>query len=189
MKYLGTKRLETERIILRRIEHEDIQEMYEKWASLEICNKYFPWNEVKDMDEYEQKVASWIESYEDKLYYQWILELKEMNEVIGIINLHHIYETSNSAETSYILTPTHWGKGLMKETLKRIIEFAFLELELARLEADVLEGNIASECVLTKCGMTKETVVKAKYQKNGMDIDSVPYTLFKKDWLAMQNNA
>ena len=43
MKELGTKTLETERLILRKYKIEDAQGMYENWGSYPKCNIYLPW--------------------------------------------------------------------------------------------------------------------------------------------------
>lgn len=186
MNNLGTVLLETERVLLRRIEEDDYKEMYHNWACLEECCAFFPWSSMKDIDAYKEKVMSWISNYEDSLYFQWLIELKEKNEVIGIINLHNVDEICNSAETSYILSPGYWGKGIMTETLRCVLQYAFDKLELNRVCADVFEGNAASERVLKKCGMKQEGIAREKYCKNGAYIDSIQYAILRRDWYAAQ---
>lgn len=43
MKHLGTKKLETKRLILRRFEIEDANAMYKNWASDLEVSKYLTW--------------------------------------------------------------------------------------------------------------------------------------------------
>jgi ribosomal-protein-alanine N-acetyltransferase len=43
MKHIGTKRIETERLILRRVTHEDAQAMYRNWASDPEVTRYLTW--------------------------------------------------------------------------------------------------------------------------------------------------
>lgn len=186
MKHLGTRLLEAERIILRKITIEDCTAMYNHWACLEECSKFFPWSPVKDMDTYKEKVASWVANYENQLYFNWIIELKKNKEVIGIINLHNIDEINQVAETSYILCPRYWGNGIMTEALNRVLQYAFEELEINRVQADVFQGNDASDKVLMKCGMQKEGIARERYYKEGIYIDSVQYAILREEWLTFR---
>ena len=40
MKHIGTKTLETERLILRKVTKDDAKEAYDSWCSREIVSKY-----------------------------------------------------------------------------------------------------------------------------------------------------
>ena len=180
MNPLGTQELETERMILRRIKPEDYKQMYENWACKEECNRFFPWSSATDIEAYKNRVSNWVDSYKDDLYFNWLIELKETKEAIGIINLHDVDAEQVSAETSFILAPEHWGKGLMTEALRCVLWYAFESLELRRVCADVFEGNVASEKVLEKCGFRRETVEREKYEKDGKCFDAALYGVFRK---------
>lgn len=182
MQQLGTRTLEAERIVLRKIAIGDCETMFQNWASLEECSRFFPWSCVKNMDAYKKKVASWVASYENGLYFNWVIEFKSSKEVIGIINLHNIDETNHSAETSYILCPRYWGKGIMTEALKRVLQYAFEEIGINRVQADVFQGNYASDKVLLKCGMRKEGVARKQYYKEGAYIDATQYAILREEW-------
>lgn len=180
MKKPGTKTLETDRLVLRRIRESDCEAMFHNWAEKEECSRYFPWNPVRDINTYQRKVLFWIAQYEDPSYFQWVIENKNSGELIGIINLHDVDEVRNIAETSYILSPSCWGQGIMTEALQCVLQFAFEEAALERVRADVFEGNAASERVLQKCGMVREGILKGKYLKNGKSIDAVLYEVSRK---------
>lgn len=186
MRNLGTKELKTERLVLRRIKIEDAQDMFERFASREECSRYFPWSAVTDLESYKNRVAVWVENYQDDLYFQWIIEWKETKDVIGIVNLHGVKEEEQSAETSYILAPDFWGKGVMTEALQRVLEFAFMEVGFNRVEADVFYGNEASERVLLKRGMKQEGVARDKYFKDEKFVDAVSYAMLRRDWKLKQ---
>ena len=179
MKHLGTRMLGSERIVLRRIEVEDYKQMYENWACKEECSKYFPWSAVTDIEVYKKRVLTWVDNYKDDLYFNWLIVRKDTKEAIGIINLHNVDEQSGAAETSYILAPDHWGNGLMTEAVRRVLQYAFEELELSRVCADVFAGNVASEKVLEKCGFQCEGVIKERYEKDGIRIDAILYGIHK----------
>ena len=186
MQQLGTRILETDRLVLRKIAIDDYKMMFNNWACLEECSEFFPWSSVKDVGIYKERVASWVANYDNKLYYNWIIELKNSKEVIGIINLHNIDEVNQIAETSYILCPRYWGNGIMTEALKRVLQYAFGEIEVNRVQADVFKGNYTSEKVLMKCGMQKEGVARERYYKGGAYIDSIQYAILRDEWLAIR---
>lgn len=76
MNLLGTKTLETERLILRKYRIEDAFDMYNNWGTDPKCNKYLPWELHKNIGETKEIITEWINSYkEDK--FKWIIELKE----------------------------------------------------------------------------------------------------------------
>ncbi len=181
MQELGTRMMETDRLILRKIKPDDYLMMFSNWACLEECSEFFPWSAVKDIDIYKERVTSWIANYDNGLYFNWIIESKNSKEVIGIINLHNVDEDNRIAETSYILCPGYWGKGIMTEALKRVLQYAFEEIGLNRVQADVFRGNYASEKVLLKCGMQKEGVARERYYKGGVYIDAIQYAILQKD--------
>jgi len=182
MQKLGTRMLETDRLILRKIQSNDYLMMFNNWACLEECSEFFPWSAVKDIDIYKERVASWVANYDNELYFNWIIQSKNSKEIIGIINLHNVDEDNLIAETSYILCPRYWGNGIMTEALNRVLRFAFDEVLLNRVQADVFSGNVASEKVLLKCGMQKEGVARERYHKGGVYIDAIQYAILQRDW-------
>lgn len=173
----GTRRLETERLVLRRAEERDISEMFGGFASKEECCKFFPWEPASDYEGYRERALSWIENYGNGLYFQWVTVLKNTGELIGMINLHEVNAEELSAETSYLLAPEHWGRGLMTEALSSMLKFAFEEAGFKEIRADVFSGNTASEKVLQKCGMSAVGIEKGKYVKGGAAVDAVIYSL------------
>jgi len=48
-------------------------------------------------------------------------------------------------ETGYWIGEPYWGKGFATEALNKVLDFAFDELQIVRVQAFVFEGNTASE--------------------------------------------
>ena len=86
MKKMGTKTLETERLILRRFKIEDATEMYNNWAKDEKVTHYLTWPVHQSVQVTENILKMWISQYENLNYYQWAIELKG-GEVIGSIGV------------------------------------------------------------------------------------------------------
>lgn len=177
MNSLGTILLETPHLRLRRIEEKDWQVMYDGWASLEECSRYFPWSAANDKDMYREKVLTWVQNYAEEFYFNWLIVDKESEKVIGMINLHDVNVEKASAETSYVLAPKYWGQGIMTEALEGVLAFAFEKVGMKQVQADVFQENEASARVLEKCGMKKEGILERKYCKEGKYVDSVLYAI------------
>ena len=94
----------------------------------------------------------------------------------------NVVELCFMADTSYMLSTQYWGRGIMTEVLKAILNYAFSEIELNRVQAEVFDGNIASVHVLKKCGMLFEGIARQKYYKNGIYIDTAQYAIIKDDF-------
>ena len=182
MNKIGTQKIDTERCVLRRIVPDDYQMMYENWAKYEDVCRYFPFNPIEDIDIYKEKVHRWVSNYESDTYFHWVIEWKENNELIGTINLGSVEESCLMADTSYMLSPKYWGQGIMTEVLQVVLNYAFNEIELNRVQADVFDGNIASERVLIKSGMQFEGTARQKYYKNGKFIDTAQYAIIRSDF-------
>ena len=60
MKNLGTVRLETDRLILRRFEISDASKVYKSWATDKECTKQLSWEVHENMSVTETMVKKWI---------------------------------------------------------------------------------------------------------------------------------
>ncbi len=66
MKHCGTRRLETERLILRRFENEDACAMYQNWASDDEVTKYLMWPTHASPEVSRNVIKDWINSYSNE---------------------------------------------------------------------------------------------------------------------------
>ncbi|RKR80886.1 RimJ/RimL family protein N-acetyltransferase [Mucilaginibacter gracilis] len=72
-----------------------------------------------------------------------------------------------TALIGYWLGEPFWGKGIMTEALKLMVNYCFETFDLVRIQAGVFEGNPASMQVLQKAGFIKEGISKKALFKHG----------------------
>jgi len=93
---------------------------------------------------------------------------KNDGALIGTINLFQVLRGSlQSAIIGYFLDKNHNGKGYTTEAVKLLVEYAFKELKLHRIEAGVMPHNIGSIRVLEKSGFHKEGIALKNVKING----------------------
>lgn len=87
MQHLGTRRLETKRLILRRIELTDASDMYRNWASDDDVTRYLVWPSHSSEEVSYKYIQSLQKGYESDQYYDWGIELKDKKQLIGTIGV------------------------------------------------------------------------------------------------------
>ncbi|MCH5188949.1 MAG: GNAT family N-acetyltransferase [Oscillospiraceae bacterium] len=182
MKELNTKTLESNRLILRRFLLEDAEGMYNNWATDSECCKFLSWDVHKNIDETKSVIQSWINGY-DSGSYNWIVELKDTNEVIGSISAVSVSKKHFTAELGYCYGSKFWGNGYATEALRTVIEYLLKECNFYLIEARHISGNPASGRVMEKAGMHKDAVLRNRRinKYTGERNDSVIYSIKKEE--------
>ena len=158
MKHLGTLKLETERLVLRRIEENDAKEIYDGFINQEEYLYFFN-KEPRTLDEEIKSLEGINEKYEDLDLYNWVIVLKEKNAIIGRATLNvELY--NECVEINYCIDKRYENNGYMTEALKKIIDFCLKELEVNRFQAGCVVENVKSKHVLDNCNMHQEGILK-----------------------------
>lgn len=164
MQHIGTKQLETERLILRRYRMEDADDMFANWVTDPEVVRFWDWKPHQDIAETKSLLRSWINEYEKDDYYHWVIVCKNNMQAIGYIYLDSIDNLECSGAVHYLLSKVYWNQGLMSEACKRIIKYAFQEVGFNRIYSYHHSDNAASGKVMQKSGMT---LYKTEYKKMG----------------------
>lgn len=159
IKDLGTVKLETERLILRKFKLSDIDKVYNGWATDKESCKYLSWEVHKNTDETKFHIERWIKEYEEGSYH-WVVELKDTKELIGAISAVNLNKKHHNVEVGYCYGSKYWGKGYGTEALRKVIEFFLLDCEFYLVEADHISDNPASGRVMEKAGMRKDGILR-----------------------------
>jgi RimJ/RimL family protein N-acetyltransferase len=75
------------------------------------------------------------------------------DQLIGVVGLH--FHEGELPELGYWLGEPHWGKGIMSEAVKGLVEAAFATHLFPRIKARALVSNDTSQNVLTKAGFIR----------------------------------
>lgn len=168
--------IETERLILRRITNDDVNEIFELRSNPETM-KYIPRPLVKTTEDALEHIAMIEEKIVSNVGINWGITLKGSSKVLGIIGYYRMQPENYRAEIGYMLLPDFHGKGIISEAVKRLIAYGFDDLKLHSIEAVIDPENAASEKVLQKCGFVKEAHLKEAEFYEGKFLDKVIYSL------------
>lgn len=146
--------IETERIILRAFKEEDLNDFYE-YASVEGVGEMAGWLHHKSISESKKILEMFITH--DKTF---AIVYKENNKVIGSIGIEEYemedklseFNNYRGREIGFVLSKDYWGRGLMPETVKAVIDYLFNKLDLDFLLCGHFNYNTQSKRVQEKCG-------------------------------------
>ena len=181
MNKTGTQRIETHRLILRPFRIEDADDMFNNWASDPEVTRFLTWPAHPDVSLTRKLLESWTSRYSDGAYFQWAIELKESGAVIGSIGVIKLEEAIGSAEIGYCLSRAFWGRGIMPETLRAVMDYLFGTVGLNRVWAGHDVNNPKSGRVMEKAGMKKEGVLRASGINNQGIRDVAVWAALRED--------
>jgi ribosomal-protein-alanine N-acetyltransferase len=171
--------IETERLLLRRIINDDVNEVFELRSNPETM-KYIPRPLVKNTEDAFEHIAMIEDKIVTNIGINWGITLKDSSKLLGIIGYYRMQPGNYRAEIGYILLPEFHRKGIIPEAVNRLIRYGFDDLKLHSIEAVIDPENFASEKVLQKCGFIKEAHFKESEFYEGRFLDKVIYSLLDK---------
>ncbi len=181
MNKAGTQRIETDRLILRRFRIEDAEDMFNNWASDPEVTTYLTWPAHESVDVTKMLLTDWISKYEDGFYFNWVMEDKECGKAIGNISVVKLKESVEEAAIGYCMSRSYWGRGLMPEALKAVMDFLFDVVEVNRVVACHDVNNPKSGRVMDKAGMKLEGTLRAAGKNNQGICDEVIHAMIRSD--------
>ena len=182
MKHLGTKRIETVSLILRKFSIDDAEDMFKNWASDEEVTRYLTWPTHSSVEVSKYIISMWEKDNNSLNHYQWCIELKELGQAIGSIGVVNLREDINTVEIGYCVGKKFWGQGFTSEAFSVLIPFFFEEVQVNRIESRHDLNNPASGRVMEKCGLIKEGMKRQGDKNNSGICDVVFYGMGRDDW-------
>lgn len=184
MKHLGTKTIETERLLLRPFTLADAPCMYRNWASDPEVTKYLTWPAHGNVGVSEMVLSDWVSHYGEENYYQWAIVLKALGEPIGSIAAVQVNDRAELVEIGYCMGKNWWHRGLMTEAMNAVLGFFFREVGANRVEARHDPRNPHSGGVMRKCGMTYEGTHRQADRNNQGLCDASWYGILREEYYA-----
>lgn len=185
--HIGTMKIETERLILKRFEYADDEAMLKYWISDPAIQSLYSEPIYTNKQEVKELLDKYITSYEKADYYRWAIILKETNECIGQIAYFLVDSKNHFAEIEYCIGSLFQRKGLATEATKAVIKYGFEKINLHKVQICHKSINIASRKVIEKCGFIYEGTLRDFFYVDGQYIARLYYSILKDEFMAMYN--
>ncbi|MBC7918730.1 MAG: GNAT family N-acetyltransferase [Rhodoferax sp.] len=178
---LVTPTLETPRLLLRPLLHSDLPEFLEINRDEEVT-RYLPyaaWVAMIDAVAWYHRMLGLIA--DGKIAYNAVVE-KASGRVIGGTLLRDIDGDTGKLEVGYVLGRAFWGRGLMREAVGAVVDYAFATPEMRRVEAHIDGRNTASQRLVESLGFKCEAVLRDHWLDKGEVSDATVYGVLRREW-------
>jgi ribosomal-protein-alanine N-acetyltransferase len=176
--------LETERLVLREITMDDLDWYIGHFSRPEMVEgQDFPAPESREVAEEELRKYI-VDLFKNRDGFRWGVSLKGDRRLVGSLGYYKWARPSgHMAEMGYDLQREQWGKGIMSEAMRAVIEFGFERMMLTRIEAFVFLSNARSWRMLEGLGFKREGILRSRgFTNEGVVSDDTLYSLLRSDW-------
>jgi len=103
-------------------------------------------------------------------------------KIVGIAGLNGINWADKRSSIGYWIAESYQGKGIITNACKAIINHAFSELNLNRIEILCAAENIRSQAIPKRLGFTYEGTLREAQWLNTRFVDHQIYSILQPDW-------
>ncbi len=173
--------LKTDRLVLRPWTENDLQDFYE-YAKVDGVGQMAGWNPHKNLEESKSILDMFISQKK-------VFCIEYNGKAIGSIGIEEYDECllpessdKQGRELGYVLSKDYWGRGLMSEAVRSVIQYLFDDVKLDFIVCSHFIRNQKSRNVQEKMGF--KFVKKFDYQtRMNTTEDANLMLLTKSDWL------
>ena len=164
--------IEGERLRLRKIQLDDVNENYRAWMNDPEVMRYtesrFQSHSLEDIRAYVQSVQA-----DQNSLFLAIID-KETGKHIGNVKIGHIQPVHRTADVGIIIgDKSRWGRGYATEALKLAAKYAAETLKLHKLWAGFYENNTGSIKAFQRAGFVEEGRFAAHWLCEGHFVDGL----------------
>ncbi|HET7855416.1 MAG TPA: GNAT family N-acetyltransferase [Gaiellaceae bacterium] len=171
-------RLETDRLVLRRLSPDDVDSLAPYMADPEVMR--YMGGATMTREQTAARIERFMEVFDMDGIGQFAIEHKEDGAVLGRCGIL-IWETDpwtplaraeatkpTETEIGYLLGRPHWGYGYATEAATAVRDYAQSQLGEERIIALIQDGNDRSKRVAEKLGMAYEREVQLRFARVGL---------------------
>jgi ribosomal-protein-serine acetyltransferase len=108
----------------------------------------------------------------------------DTGELVGVIALKSIDTTNRNASLGYYLAATHQGRGLVTKGCRILLDYAFAQLQLNRVDILCATGNARSRAIPRRLGFIEEGTLREAQWLYDHYVDLVVYAMLRRTWEA-----
>ncbi|HRI67215.1 MAG TPA: GNAT family protein [Polyangium sp.] len=117
---------------------------------------------------------------------KWGIALEKDDQIVGICGFNEWSSVHRWAEIAFDLAHTHWGRGLMRQALRAVLDWTYERDQIDRVHAFVRVDNERSRGLLERSGFVREGCLRSYRVCRGKAYDYYVYSLLRADWTSTQ---
>lgn len=168
--------LKTKRLILRKMCQEDAKLLFD-YQSNKLNFPHVEMQVYTNISQSYKYITEKNEAIQKNKWIIWAITYRNSNKILGTISLWNFNAIQETAEFGYGLFPGNTSKGIMTESLLRVIEFGFNEVGMKTIEAYTSILNVKSINLLKRADFSYINRIEEESSILGI------YRLLQKDWL------
>jgi ribosomal-protein-serine acetyltransferase len=165
---------------IRPLQEEDAAELYALVKATPDLEEWMPWAAEQDLAATERFLADAEEQFLRENGFQAAIEPD--GEIIGVVGFHQIDWVNRQTSIGYWLTESARGKGIMTTAVHALLDHAFYEWELHRVEIHCAPDNLPSRAIPERLGFREEAHLRETELVGGRYLDSVVFGLLEGEW-------
>lgn len=170
----------TKRLVLRKMQPSDATALFKIWSDPAVA-AFMNISAFTNESQAIEMINLFNELAETKQAIRYSVFDLTSKEIIGSCGFNAIDAQNARAEIGYDIAKAYWGNGYAPESIQALLDEAFMNLGLNRIEAKVEPANINSMKVLQKLKFTFEGTLRQYEKVKGNFVDIHMYSLLKND--------
>jgi ribosomal-protein-serine acetyltransferase len=165
---------------LRLLEESDAEALYRLVEqNRDYLAQWLPWAAGQTLEGTREFIRKARRQVEENDGFQGALVLD--GRMVGAGGFISVNWEARSTELGYWLTDEHQGRGVMTKTVSALIDHAFGEWDLNRVEIHVGTGNRKSRAIPERLGFQQEGVLREYERVGDRYVDIVVYSLLARE--------
>lgn len=160
----------------------DANDLYElTGANLQRLKVWLPWaDEGLSLSSTQNFILGGLEQAAQNQGFQAGIWFQE--RLAGVIGYHRIDWVNRSVALGYWIGAQYEGKGLVTEASRILVDYAFRELGLNRVEIRCATDNHRSRAIPERLGFRREGILRQVQHVSGRCLDHAVYGLLAREW-------
>ena len=108
--------------------------------------------------------------------------IRYKGKIVGIIGFHRVDLFHKQTDIGYWLAEEYQGRGIMTACCRALVDFAFREYKVHRVEIRAAVENQKSRAIPERLGFTHEGTLREAEWVNDHFVDGAVYAMLERDW-------
>lgn len=171
-----------ENTMMAMVEMRDADELFALVdASRMYLREWLPWVDAsRTKEDTEEFIGTAQKQYVDGNGFQCCIRFK--GKIVGVIGFHRLDTIHKHTEIGYWLAEEHQGRGIMTKCCRALVDFAFREYEMNRVEIRAAVENHKSRAIPERLGFTHEGTLRESEWLYDHFVDGAVYSMLRDEW-------